>query len=104
MAWADNNIDVWTLEDTDSGLSASQHVSMAHGDRVNGATWSTDGSRILSWSRDSTARVWDSANGQILQLFPHDRAVNGAVWNAAEDHVLTWERSDTAHIWGDTAD
>ena len=104
LAWAENILDLWTLDESNSALSAGQPLTLTHGDRVNGAVWSGDGSRILSWSRDSTARVWDAASGQTLELYPHDRAVNGAMWNAAEDHVLTWERSDTAHIWGASAE
>ena len=36
---------------------------MQHEGSVNGALFSRDESRILSWSEDKTLRLWDAATG-----------------------------------------
>jgi WD40 repeat protein len=33
--------------------------------------FSRDGQRIVTASRDKTARVWDAASGQLLATLPH---------------------------------
>ena len=39
---------------------------MRHEDSVNGAAYSPDGKRILSWSLDKTLRLWDAATGAAI--------------------------------------
>ena len=34
--------------------------------RVLGAAFDADGRRVLTWSEDGTARLWDAATGQAL--------------------------------------
>ena len=37
-----------------------------HEDAVNGAQFNADESRILTWSEDGTARLWDAASGEPI--------------------------------------
>ncbi|NIP93191.1 MAG: hypothetical protein GWO24_06940, partial [Akkermansiaceae bacterium] len=39
---------------------------MQHQDRVRSASFSPDGSRVLTASVDHTARVWDAQTGQAM--------------------------------------
>lgn len=49
---AGNGITLWDIP-TQSILSQFDHA-----DTIRGASWNQDGTRILSWSADRTARVW----------------------------------------------
>ena len=58
-----------------------------------------DESRILTWSRDKTARLWDASSGQTLLTLTHQNAVDGAVFNRDGSRILTWSRDKTARLW-----
>ena len=66
-------------------LSFSEHPPVAvlnHGGPVNGAVYSPDGKRILSWSLDKTLRLWDAATGAAIgEPLRHEGAVMGAVYS-----------------------
>jgi hypothetical protein len=50
-------------------LSFSEHPPISilnHSGPVNGALYSPDGTRILSWSDDKTLRLWDAATGTSI--------------------------------------
>ena len=65
-----------------------------------GARFSKDGGRILTWSKDGTARLWDAVSGeQIGADMQHADWVLGAAFGAAEDIVLTWSKDSTARLW-----
>ena len=67
---------------------------------VLGAVFSQDERRVLTWSADSTARVWDSRTGKPVTVpLQHKRYVGGAVFNKDETRVLTWSADGTARVW-----
>jgi WD40 repeat protein/DNA-binding CsgD family transcriptional regulator/type II secretory pathway predicted ATPase ExeA len=72
---------------------------LSHDAPVSGATWNADESRILTWSDDGTARVWDAASGDNLLTLRHDGVVSGAQWNTDETRLLTWSKDTTARLW-----
>lgn len=51
---------------------------MTHGDRVNSAELSPDGSLVLTASEDGTARLWDAATGEKLRRI--EREPRGIGW------------------------
>ena len=52
-------------------------LTLQHGGSLNGAAWNRDESRILTWSSDGTARLWD-AGGQLTgAVMQHEKAVLG---------------------------
>src|SRR5262249_41888799 len=56
--------------------------------------------RVLAWSWDDTARLWDAATGQpIGEAMQHERSISGAVFNADETRILTWSADNTARLW-----
>lgn len=73
---------------------------LKHEGWVHGARFNADGSRILTWSRDKTVRLWDSRTGYpITPALKHGEAVDGAVFNADESHILTWGKDGVARLW-----
>ncbi len=60
--------------DGDSNLKSVKIVS-GHTDSVLSAVFSRDGSRVLSSSRDQTARAWNSATGQAVGTVTGQSAV-----------------------------
>jgi WD40 repeat protein len=71
---------------------------MMHGARVEGACFSSDGKRILTWSLDGTARLWCAGNNQCIAVFKHTGSMNSAWFNRAETRLLT-VGSKTAQLW-----
>ena len=84
-----------------SMIAVSPHVvsTFKHDMAVYGALFNADGSRVLTWSRDGTTRLWDVERGQPLRTFNHDSPVNGALFNADGSRVLTWSNDKTAWLW-----
>jgi WD40 repeat protein len=71
-----------------------------HDGVVEGAVFSKDEKRILTWSSDNTARLWDTSTGkQIGPSLMHDGYVEGAVFSKDEKRILTWSWDGTARIW-----
>ena len=59
-----------------------------------------DETRILSWSDDSTLRLWDVATGQqIGPAMKHDGPVNGALLTKDETRILSWSDDHTLRLW-----
>ena len=54
--------------------------AMKHEEWVNGALFSRDESRILSWSDDRTLRLWDAATGRPDRA--GDEASRDGLWRA----------------------
>jgi WD40 repeat protein len=71
----------------------------AHNDSVYGAQFSRDESKVLTWSVDHTARLWDLTTLKLLQTFKHDDRVDGATFSRDESQVLTWSIDMTARLW-----
>jgi WD40 repeat protein/serine/threonine protein kinase len=60
----------------------------------------SDGTRLLTASRDGTARIWDTATGhELLALRGHTRIVREAAFTPAGDGILTTSEDGTARIW-----
>ena len=64
----------WLLPVQPSDLPANVsrvlgYTRLRHGDRVNALTYSPDGSKLLSASRDGTVRVWSVGNGRELIVY-----------------------------------
>ena len=71
-----------------SGASVANILQ--HDGEVRGALWSKDENRVLTWSADHTARVWDArTGGQLGSVFKQDAAVNGALWSKDGRRILT---------------
>ncbi|GAA1440379.1 eIF2A-related protein [Nocardiopsis tropica] len=85
-------------------LSALAHthcsaVLTGHGDTVRNLTWSPDGTRIATASRDGTARLWDTRGGLLRELRGHMGMVEMAAWSPDSRRVATASRDHTVRVW-----
>jgi WD40 repeat protein/DNA-binding CsgD family transcriptional regulator/tRNA A-37 threonylcarbamoyl transferase component Bud32 len=76
-----------------------EQLFLLHDAPVNGAVWNANETRLLTWSEDGTARVWDAVTGAPLLTLHHADSVLGAAWNRAETRILTWSNDGTARVW-----
>jgi len=77
-----------------------QTEPLRHGDAVNSASFSPDGTRIVTASDDKTARLWDAHTGKpIGQPMRHGDKVKTAFFSPDGNRVITasWDR--TARLW-----
>jgi WD40 repeat protein len=74
---------VWDVKTGAEVLTLKGHTGF-----VISASWSPDGSRLVTGSEDQTAKVWDAKTGaEVLTLKGHINAVSAASWSL--DEVLT---------------
>ena len=64
------------------------------------ATFSPDGSRIVTASTDNTARIWNAATGEeIAVLQGHEHSVMHAAFSPDGSRIVTASIDKTARIW-----
>jgi WD40 repeat protein len=69
---------------------------MGHGGGGTSAAFSPAGARIVTASVDQTARVWDTASGQMLGLKGHVDGVNSAAFSPDGARIVTASHDRTA--------
>ncbi len=74
-------------------------VLAGHTDQVWHAAFSPDGSRIVTASADSTARLWDSEGKQLAVLEGHKRTVRRAAFSPDGSRIVTASWDNTARLW-----
>jgi eukaryotic-like serine/threonine-protein kinase len=76
------------------------HMPMHHDDDVIAVRFSPDGTRVLTGSRDDTARLWDAATGQPLgEPLRHGNDVTAVAFSPDGTLVLTGSHDKTARLW-----
>jgi WD40 repeat protein/serine/threonine protein kinase len=78
-------------------------ASFSHQDVVNDAVFSRDGIRILTASRDNTAKLWDAASGKLIASFAHQDGVIHAAFSPDDARILTASADHTAKLWDATS-
>ena len=74
-----------------------------HTGAVSSASFSPDGSRIVTGSWDKTAKVWDARSGaQVLTLKGHTDAVDSASFSPDGLRIVTASIDRTAKVWDAT--
>ena len=74
------------------------HALVGHTDAVLCLSFSRDGDRLASGSRDKTAKIWDVRSGhQALSLRGHPNWVNSAVFGPDDRLVIT--SSEHLRVW-----
>ncbi|HEX7841255.1 MAG TPA: hypothetical protein VF469_27440 [Kofleriaceae bacterium] len=76
---------------------------LGHSSRVLAATFSPDGTRVVTASQDKTARVWDATTGQPMTgPLKHGGAVFTAAFSPDGARVVTASEDRTARVWDAT--
>jgi WD40 repeat protein len=77
-----------------------RYVLRGHGSTVWSAVFDPSGARVLTASRDGTARLWDAASGaELIVLRGHESVVRSAVFDPSGARVLTASYDNTARLW-----
>jgi WD40 repeat protein/serine/threonine protein kinase len=82
-------------------LCHSELVTLkGHTSMVGSASFSPDGSRVVTASADKTAKVWDTKTGaEVLTLKGHTDFVESASFSPDGLRVVTASRDATAKVW-----
>ena len=75
--------------------------AMPHAREVTPVAFSSDGSRIVSGSRDSIVRIWNTATGkQAAELEGRSRRVTSVVFS--HRYIASGSGNSTVRLWGAT--
>jgi len=95
--------DIW---DTKTGALVRKLVEPANGQGLGpggagltAASWSADGSMLVTASDDGTARVWDASTGKQMAVLLDFGEVEDAVFSPNDGDVLVANDVGTADIW-----
>jgi len=81
-------------------ISVPPSVILQHHDQVFRASFSPDGTRIVTASLSSKARVWDSHTGELLtESLDHGGWLTAASFSPDGMRIVTASRDFTARVW-----
>jgi WD40 repeat protein len=71
-----------------------------HNDAVDDASFSPDGTKIVTASDDGTARIWDVVTGKAIgKPLRHEGRVNSASFSPDGSKIVTASEDHTARVW-----
>lgn len=80
--------------------SSTMHAQfVGHEGPVSVATFSPDGTKVVTASWDNTARLWDVESGKELAKYPHNSKVNSAVFSPDGTRLVTSGLDTTVVLW-----
>ncbi len=110
----DRQVRVWDIKKVSGTFSAAEKVPDTflleqtvedHADWVLGVTFSPDGKKLLTASRDKTAKVWDLDKKEVTASFPdHQAAVYGVAMRADGKMAVTVGADKMLRLWNAAAD
>jgi WD40 repeat protein/mono/diheme cytochrome c family protein len=84
----------------DTGSMAEVRTIANHADWVTAIAWSDDGTRLVSGSRDKSAKVFDAKNGELLVSYSgHAAAVRGVAFLPDGKQVVSTGSDKKLHRW-----
>ncbi|MEZ6030942.1 MAG: TIR domain-containing protein [Hyphomonadaceae bacterium] len=88
------------IDSTTGKVIAHLNGPDGHTGRIFSATFSPDGSRLVTSGADAIARVWDAGSGrQLLRLVGHTDAIRDAVFSPDGTRILTAGDSSSVRLW-----
>jgi len=92
----DNQIRCWEVQ---SNGTAVPKAATSHDGPVLSCSWSSDGARVYTGSADKTAKVWDLATNQAMQVAAHDAPIRDVFWCAEKNFLVTASWDHTIKFW-----
>lgn len=81
-------------------LEQDAGILRGHEGPVVAVSFSFDGTRIVTGSNDTTARVWDADTGGLLHVLEgHEREISAASFSRDGTRIVTGSEDKTARIW-----
>jgi hypothetical protein len=77
--------------------------AMRHGEQVKMVSFSPDGTRVLSVSHSSTARIWDAQTSRELATLQHADRIFSAQYSPDGARIVTASADGTARLWDGTS-
>jgi WD40 repeat protein len=75
-------------------------VFAGHSGGINSVAFSPNSSKVLTGSEDTTARIFDTASGEVLQVLRgHTSIIESVAYSPNGSCVLTGSRDTTARLW-----
>ncbi len=90
----------WFVIPHSPALGTILYTYHGHSDQVYSVTWSPDGKRIASGSRDNTVQLWNAADGSNLYTYKgHSSAVNLVAWSLDGKRIVSASFDKTVQVW-----
>jgi WD40 repeat protein len=90
----------WEWDHLKLSVDSSLLTLEGHTDDVMATSWSPDGSRIVTSSKDKTIRIWEAKSGECLQILTgHLEAVYDVCWSPDGTKILSGSGDNTLRIW-----
>jgi len=89
----------------DARTGAPVRTLSGHRDTVFSASFSSDGKRVITSSKDYSVRIWSAETGQTIRelRIPHEQGPGGAVYSAAlspdGSRVVTSHQDNRTRVW-----
>ncbi|MCZ7542199.1 MAG: WD40 repeat domain-containing protein [Anaerolineae bacterium] len=74
-------------------------TTLSHGAEIWGAAWNPDETRVLTWTRDGTGKVWSTSGEELFTI----TQAHWARWSTDGTRILAWSliEEDAAQVWSD---
>jgi WD40 repeat protein len=87
-----------TFREPATGGLGSSNFSLV-GNSITSVSYSPDGTKILTSSDDTNARIWDPATGRLLRVLLAKNVLNSAAFSPDGTEVVTACDNGTAVLW-----
>ena len=75
-------------------------LDSAPGVTFTSASWSPDGTALVTGNQDNTAQIWDAVSGHLLsELIGHGHYVSEVAWSPDGEKIATASRDTDARVW-----
>jgi mRNA export factor len=92
----DNEVRCWEVA---ANGTAAPKAAISHAGPVLCSAWSPDGARVYTGSCDKTAKVWDLATNQSMQVAAHDQPIKSVFWAQEKQFLVTAAWDKTIKYW-----
>jgi WD40 repeat protein len=98
-------VPIGQLSGMDEAGTSLKVVWHGHESRVCCVSYSKDGTKVVSGSKDNTVRVWDSVNGKELKKFSgHELSVNAVCFSPDGLHIASGSADESILLWNAETD